>query len=139
MEKKLLRDPNNRLLGGVSSGIANYLGWDASVVRLLWVVAFLIGWGATPFIYAILWIIMPKGVIPKTEAGEECQSTNLETPKYGCLSTALKVCFILFLLFAFAIIGLIIFVIATIGIATIGGIISGEVTSETMQLWINAF
>lgn len=139
MEKKLLRDPNNRLLGGVSSGIANYLGWDASVVRLLWVVAFLIGWGATPFIYAILWIIMPKGVIPKTESNEENKSQELETPKNGCFSTVLKVCFILFLLFAFAIIGLIIFVISTIGIATIGGIISGEVTSETMQLWINAF
>lgn len=88
MEKKLLRDPNNRLLGGVSSGIGNYLGCDANIIRLLWIVVSLIVWGFTPLIYALLWILIPKGEVIVSENGTQMQPT-----KSGCLGTFLKVSF----------------------------------------------
>ncbi len=37
MEKKLYKDPGNKLLMGVCSGLAKYLGIDATILRLLWV------------------------------------------------------------------------------------------------------
>lgn len=33
-KKKLYRDTDNRILGGVASGLATYMGWDITLVRL---------------------------------------------------------------------------------------------------------
>lgn len=61
MEKKLQRDTNNKVIGGVCAGLANYFGTDAALVRLL--LAFLILFAGTGFwLYIILWIVMPAGV-----------------------------------------------------------------------------
>ena len=65
MEKKLQRDTNNKVIGGVCSGLANYFGIDASVLRLL--LAFLILFAGTGFwLYIILWIVMPEAVSQPT-------------------------------------------------------------------------
>lgn len=37
MEKKLYRSSNDRMVGGVCGGIAEYFNIDSSLVRLLWV------------------------------------------------------------------------------------------------------
>ena len=60
MYKKLIRS-NNRVLAGVCGGIANFLGWDPTTVRVLYVFVSLIS-VAFPGIlaYIILWIIMPE-------------------------------------------------------------------------------
>lgn len=57
--KKLLRDENDKMVGGVCSGIAAFLGIDAVVVRvitfiLIWV------WGFGLLIYIVLWIVLPS-------------------------------------------------------------------------------
>ena len=36
MEKKLYRSSNDRMVGGVCGGIAEYFNIDSSLVRLLW-------------------------------------------------------------------------------------------------------
>ena len=36
--KKLMRDPDNRVLGGVAGGIAAYMGWDVTAVRLAMII-----------------------------------------------------------------------------------------------------
>lgn len=58
--KKLFRDTQNKVLGGVASGIAEYLEIDVTIVRVLMVLAFFI---PKPFpivlIYIVLWIVMP--------------------------------------------------------------------------------
>ena len=41
MEKKLYRS-NDRKLFGVCGGIAEYFGWDPTVVRILWVVIYIV-------------------------------------------------------------------------------------------------
>ena len=61
MEKKLQRDTNHKVIGGVCAGLANYFDVDATLLRLLF--AFLILFAGTGFwLYIILWIVMPAGV-----------------------------------------------------------------------------
>ncbi|KAF0568524.1 putative stress-responsive transcriptional regulator [Psychrobacter nivimaris] len=58
---KLHRSPNNRMIAGVMSGIAEYAGWSPTWVRVLFVIISSLS-AAVPgiLIYIILWIIMPK-------------------------------------------------------------------------------
>ena len=56
--RRLFRDPDDRILGGVASGWAAYLGWDPTWVRLAFILIGLIFHGFI-FIYLIAWIIMP--------------------------------------------------------------------------------
>lgn len=46
------------MIAGVCSGIANYLGWDPTIIRIIFVVLTIIGWGAPVLIYLILAIVM---------------------------------------------------------------------------------
>lgn len=60
MEKKLQRDTNHKVIGGVCAGLAIYFDMDASLLRLL--LAFMILFAGTGFwLYIILWIVMPAG------------------------------------------------------------------------------
>ena len=60
MEKRLQRDTNHKVIGGVCAGLANYFDMDASLLRLL--LAFMILFAGTGFwLYIILWIVMPAG------------------------------------------------------------------------------
>jgi phage shock protein PspC (stress-responsive transcriptional regulator) len=60
MEKKLQRDTNHKVIGGVCAGLANYFDTDVSLLRLL--LAFMILFAGTGFwLYIILWIVMPAG------------------------------------------------------------------------------
>ena len=54
--KRLYRDEQNKVLGGVCSGIANYFVIEPWIVRILWF--FLIGLNI--LIYLILWIAVPS-------------------------------------------------------------------------------
>jgi len=54
--KRLYRDENSKVLGGVCSGLANYFGIDVVVVRIIFVVLF----GALFLPYLILWIAIPS-------------------------------------------------------------------------------
>ncbi len=60
--KKLYRSENDRRLAGVCGGIAEYLGIDSTIVRLIWVVAVLcFGTGLLAYLIAALIIPMyPK-------------------------------------------------------------------------------
>ena len=53
---RLYRDENNKILGGVCSGLANYLNIDTTVVRVIFIILF--GIGLVP--YLILWIALPS-------------------------------------------------------------------------------
>jgi phage shock protein PspC (stress-responsive transcriptional regulator) len=56
--KKLYRDSDNAVLGGVCSGIGAYLNVDPVIIRLLFVLL-LVFYGVTAIIYLILWLIVP--------------------------------------------------------------------------------
>lgn len=59
--KRIFRDTDNRILGGVCSGLAAYFGWDPLLVRLVFVILVL-GFGVGIIPYIILWIIIPKAI-----------------------------------------------------------------------------
>jgi phage shock protein C len=58
MDKRLHRSSSDKKIAGVCGGIAEYLGWDPTVVRLLWILLTLAG-GSGILIYLILWVVMP--------------------------------------------------------------------------------
>lgn len=58
MSKPLRRSQHNRFVAGVCGGFADWLGWDPTAVRALYVLASLIG-GAGILAYIILWIVIP--------------------------------------------------------------------------------
>src|SRR5690554_4027511 len=57
--KRLYRDTDEGMLGGVSSGLAHYLGIDPVIIRVLWIVLVLAG-GSGILIYIIAWIAIPE-------------------------------------------------------------------------------
>lgn len=59
--KKLYRDKDNALLGGVLSGLGHYLGVDPLWLRIIMVIL-LFGLGTGFFVYIILWILIPEAV-----------------------------------------------------------------------------
>ena len=62
MEKRLTRSLSNKWIAGVCGGIANYFGWDADVLRLIWV---LLTFGTAfcgGIVYLVLWLIMPQEI-----------------------------------------------------------------------------
>ena len=59
--RPLVRSRRNRMLAGVCGGLAEWLGWDPTLVRILYVLASLISAGFPgTLVYIILWIIMPE-------------------------------------------------------------------------------
>lgn len=60
MQRRLHRSWTDRKLAGVCGGIAEYLGWDPTLVRVLWIVLTFLG-GSGILAYLILWLVMPDG------------------------------------------------------------------------------
>ncbi|EON78122.1 hypothetical protein ADIS_1319 [Lunatimonas lonarensis] len=61
MEKKLTRIPSNKMIAGVCSGLAAYLGWEADKLRIVYVLISILS-AAFPgiLVYLILWFLMPE-------------------------------------------------------------------------------
>lgn len=57
-EKRLTRTEDGRMIAGVCAGLANYLGVDATIVRLIFVLLAIFAAGGV-LLYLILWLIMP--------------------------------------------------------------------------------
>ena len=58
-QKKLTKSQTNRMLCGVCAGIAEYLGMDPTVIRLVWVILTFCG-GSGIIAYIIAAIIIPE-------------------------------------------------------------------------------
>lgn len=58
-DKRLLRSRSNRTVAGVCAGIADYFGWDPTMVRVGWIVLTLLG-GSGILLYLILWLVVPE-------------------------------------------------------------------------------
>ena len=56
---RLYRDTSDKILGGVCSGIANYLNVDPAIIRLLFAIITFGGFGFGIFLYIVAWIILP--------------------------------------------------------------------------------
>jgi phage shock protein PspC (stress-responsive transcriptional regulator) len=61
--RRLYRAENDKILGGVCAGLANYLKIDPAIVRILFVLL-TTGWGAGVLVYIILWMVLPTRALP---------------------------------------------------------------------------
>lgn len=76
--RRLYRDTDNAILGGVASGIAKYFDVDPVLIRVLFVVFTFAGGFAIP-LYIILWIITPKAETPLQKAEMSGEPITIKT------------------------------------------------------------
>jgi phage shock protein C len=59
--RKLVRSRRHNMIAGVCGGIADYVGMDPTVVRILYVVSSVVS-AAFPgiLVYLVLWVLMPR-------------------------------------------------------------------------------
>lgn len=67
-KRTLFRDTDNRMLGGVASGLAEYMGWDVTLVRLVFVFCLFAVQGSV-LAYILAWIIVPGKYNPSGGLG----------------------------------------------------------------------
>lgn len=58
-KRTLYRDTDNKMLGGVASGLAEYMNWDVTLVRLAFVFCLFAVQGSV-LAYILAWIIVPS-------------------------------------------------------------------------------
>jgi phage shock protein PspC (stress-responsive transcriptional regulator) len=78
--KRFYRDPDNKVIGGVCSGIGNYFNIDPLWIRIIFAVA-LVFFGSGILLYLFLWIITPEArtTVEKLEMrGETVNIHNIE-------------------------------------------------------------
>jgi phage shock protein PspC (stress-responsive transcriptional regulator) len=79
--KKMYRDPENKIIGGVAGGVAAFLGIDRIAVRVLFIVLTVAG-GIGLFLYIVLWLILPEArtLTDKMQMqGEAVTLSNIES------------------------------------------------------------
>ena len=59
MREKMYLSQTDKKIAGVCGGIAEWLGIDTTIVRIMFIVAFL-AHGFGPTLYLLIWAIMPK-------------------------------------------------------------------------------
>jgi len=58
--RRLTRNSENAILGGVCSGVADHFGLDVTLVRLLTVLGVVFGLGSVAVAYIVAWVLLPK-------------------------------------------------------------------------------
>jgi phage shock protein PspC (stress-responsive transcriptional regulator) len=79
--KKMYRDKDNRVIGGVASGLAAFWGIDSTVIRVLFIGMTIFG-GLGLFVYIIMWIALPeaKTITEKIQmSGEPVTLSSIES------------------------------------------------------------
>jgi len=64
MDRKLLRNMHDKVIAGVSSGIAEYMQVDVTIIRLLFVLSTIFLFGTGILVYLVMWIIVPENYDP---------------------------------------------------------------------------
>lgn len=79
--KKFYRNPEDKVLGGVASGIAAYFGVDTGIIRLLFVLG-IVFFGTGLLLYIVLWMVSPPAntLTEKMEMqGQPITLSNIES------------------------------------------------------------
>ena len=84
--KRLYRDEQNKVLGGVCSGIANYFGIEPLLVRILWI--FLIGVNILG--YLILWIAVPSSSVKEVGGVRKRLFRDIDNKVIGGVASGLS-------------------------------------------------
>jgi phage shock protein PspC (stress-responsive transcriptional regulator) len=65
---------------GVAGGMAEYFEIDPALVRLLWVAAAVVTWGAAVGFYIIAWILLPRDEAPMSGFGQTSNPYSSPAP-----------------------------------------------------------
>ena len=79
--RRLYRDPDNKVLGGVCSGIAAYFNIDPVIVRVIFAILPFLSFGVIIPVYIVLWIAMPEAITTAQKLemrGEDINVSNIE-------------------------------------------------------------
>jgi phage shock protein PspC (stress-responsive transcriptional regulator) len=79
--KKLYRDREKGLIGGVSAGLGHYFGVDAVWIRIVLILLVFAGFGTGILAYIILWIVTPEAITTTEKlemTGEPVTISNIE-------------------------------------------------------------
>lgn len=164
MTRKLFRDPEDKILGGVLSGMSHYFGIKEPIVlRLLMVILLIMSFSTLTILYIIAWILIPEALTPEDRLrmygkavsakaineelmrGVNATSEFVRDPKHrdtarGCLSIAIK--FVLFTIGGFVvfILGCMLFALlmAIFGIS-VAGIMGGAGIISDIEPEFQAF
>ncbi len=75
--RRVYRDPDNRVISGLSSGIAAYFGIDPIIVRVIFVLVTLF-YGVSLLVYILLWIIIPEANTTSQKLEMRGEAINVE-------------------------------------------------------------
>ena len=76
--KRLYRDIDNRTIGGVATGLANYFNIDPVWIKVAFIVSFLV-WGTGILVYIILWMAVPAAVTTAEKLEMRGEQVNIST------------------------------------------------------------
>lgn len=79
--KKLYRDKENGMVGGVATGLAHYFGIDAVWVKIVFLIFVFAGFGTGILAYFVLWVVTPEAVTTSEKlemTGEPVTISNIE-------------------------------------------------------------
>ncbi|MDB4015301.1 PspC domain-containing protein [Flavobacteriaceae bacterium] len=80
-QKKLYRDTDDRIIGGVASGLGHYFGIDRVWIRLILIILVLSSIGGVVFVYILLWALIPEAKTTSEKLrmrGEPVNISNIE-------------------------------------------------------------
>ncbi len=77
-QKRLYRNPDDAVLGGVCGGLGTYFNIDPVWIRIIFVLLLLAG-GVTLLVYIVLWIVIPKAETPSQKLEMRGERITLET------------------------------------------------------------
>lgn len=84
INKRLFRNPDDRILGGVLGGMAAYMGWDPTILRLAVAFFCLVSFpwggigGSVTLIYLVLWLIVPVAYTATEKLQMRGESVTIE-------------------------------------------------------------
>jgi phage shock protein C len=74
-KKRLVRSTTDKKIAGVAAGLADYFDLDPTIIRVVWLLAFLCA-GAGLLAYIILWIALPAGPTGVTTSASSTPVTS---------------------------------------------------------------
>lgn len=76
--KRLYRNPQDKMLGGVCSGLAAFTNLDVTLIRIFLVVLLFFSFGVPILVYLAMWIIVPEASTPQQQLEMRGEPVNLE-------------------------------------------------------------
>lgn len=88
--KRLMRDPDNALLGGVCAGIGAYWGINPLWIRIVAIISPFISFGTAILIYIVMWISLPEAKTAAEKLQMRGEEVNFDTIKNFSVSDETK-------------------------------------------------